>query len=324
MTLSVQRRLRRLRLPMFQAPMFLQSGPDMVIASCQAGIVGAFPSVNARTLDDLEQWLQQITRTLGEDDAPWAMNLMMHRSNSRRDDDLSLAERYRAPLVITALGSPREAVARVHAYGGLVFADVIDTRMAAKAVEAGVDGLVLVAAGAGGHTGQLSGFAFVEEVRRFFSGFVVLGGGISTGRAVRAAEVLGADFAYLGTRFIASEESMADPAYKQMVVDSRGADIVCSDALTGVKANWLRGSLLAAGYDPDNMPAPGAVDISKAVGDAKRWRDVWAAGQGVGAIDDILPVADIVARLEHEYRTASNDRRSPGEGANDASTFRAD
>jgi nitronate monooxygenase len=219
-------------------------------------------------------------------------------------DDLALAERFRAPIVITALGSPRDAVEAVHSYGGLVFADVIDIRLAAKAIEAGVDGLVLVAAGAGGHTGQLSGFAFVEEVRRYFDGLLILGGGISSGRGVRAAQVLGVDFAYMGTRFIASTESMAEPEYKQMVTDSTGADIVCSDALTGVRANWLRGSLVRAGYDPDNMPAAGEIDIIKAAGDAKRWRDVWAAGQGVGAIDEVLPVADIVDRLEREYREA--------------------
>jgi nitronate monooxygenase len=229
---------------------------------------------------------------------------MMHRSNTRRLDDLALAEKYRAPIVITALGSPREAVERVHAWGGVILADVIDIRFAAKAIEAGVDGLVLVAAGAGGHTGQQSGFAFVEEIRRHFDGLLVLGGGISTGRAVRAAEVLGADFAYMGTRFIASEESLADPAYKQMVVDASGADIVCSDALTGVKANWLRASLEAAGYDPANMPEAGNIDVIKAAGDAKRWRDVWSAGQGVGAIDDVLPIAAIVDRLEREYRAA--------------------
>jgi nitronate monooxygenase len=176
--------------------------------------------------------------------------------------------------------------------------------LAAKAIEAGVDGLVLVSAGAGGHTGQLSGFAFVEEVRRYFDGLLILGGGISSGRGVRAAQVLGADFAYMGTRFIASTESMAEPEYKQMVTDSTGADIVCSDALTGVRANWLRGSLVRAGYDPDNMPTAGEIDIIKAAGDAKRWRDVWAAGQGVGAIDEVLPVADIVDRLEREYREA--------------------
>jgi len=296
--------LERLRLPVFQAPMFLQSGPEMVIASCRAGIVGSFPSVNARTLEDLESWLDQITGAVTGEDAPWAMNLMMHRSNARRMDDVALAERYEAPLVITALGSPREVVERVHAYGGRVLADVIDLRYAAKAIDAGVDGLVLVAAGAGGHTGQQSGFAFVQEVRQHFDGIVVLGGGISTGRAVRAAEILGADYAYLGTRFIASAESMADPEYKQMVVDATGSDIVCSDALTGVKANWLRASLVRAGYDPDHMPEAGGIDILKSSSDAKRWRDVWAAGQGVGSVNDILPIADIVARLEREYQEA--------------------
>ncbi len=294
----------RLRLPVFQAPMFLQSGPDMVIASCQAGIVGSFPSVNARSLDDLEQWLDQITTSVTAQHAPWAINLMMHPSNKRRDADLALVARYRAPIVITALGSPRDAVEQVHEYGGLILADVVNQRFAEKAIEAGVDGLVLVAAGAGGHTGQQSGFAFVEEIRRHFDGLLVLGGGISTGRAVRAAEVLGADFAYMGTRFIASNESMADPAYKQMVVDSSGVDIVCSDALTGVKANWLRASLEAAGYDPDHMPEAGAIDITASAGDAKRWRDVWSAGQGVGAVDAVLPIADIVESLYQGYRQA--------------------
>jgi nitronate monooxygenase len=284
--------------------MFLQSGPEMVIASCRAGIVGSFPSVNARTLEDLEAWLDRITGAVSDRDAPWAINLMMHRSNSRRMDDVALAERYRAPLVITALGSPREVVERVHAYGGKVLADVIDLRFVAKAIDAGVDGLVLVAVGAGGHTGQQSGFAFVQEVRQHFDGIVVLGGGISTGRAVRAAEVLGADYAYLGTRFIASEESMADPEYKQMVVDATGSDIICSDALTGVKANWLRASLERAGYDPEHMPEAGEIDILKSSSDTKRWRDVWAAGQGVGSVNDILPIADIVARLEREYQEA--------------------
>ena len=294
----------RLRLPVFQAPMFLQSGPDMVIASCRAGIVGSFPSINARSTADLERWLARISAALTARDAPWAINLMMHRSNARRHQDLALAEKYRAPIVITALGSPREAVERVQAYGGLIFADVIDLRFATKAIAAQVDGLVLVAAGAGGHTGQQSGFAFVEEIRRHFDGLLVLGGGISTGRAVRAAEVLGADFAYLGTRFIASEESMADPAYKQMVVEACGADIVCSDALTGVPANWLRASLEAAGYDPAHRPRAGAIDIGQSAADAKRWRDVWSAGQGVGSVDNILPVAAIVDELERGYRAA--------------------
>lgn len=295
----------QLRIPVIQAPMFLQSGPEMVIASCKAGIVGTFPSVNARTTDELESWLQQITAaTGGEQDGPWAINLMMHRSNTRRLEDLELAVKYRAPLVISALGSPKEAVDAVHGYGGKVFADVIDTRFAAKAVEAGVDGLVLVAAGAGGHTGQQAGFAFVEEVRQFWKGDIVLGGGISSGRGVRAAQVLGANYAYMGTRFIATEESMAVPEYKQMVVDATGADIICSDALTGVKANWLRASLVAAGYDPANMPAGATIDIAASTSDAKRWRDVWSAGQGVGAIHDIVPIAALIDRLEAEYQAA--------------------
>jgi nitronate monooxygenase len=296
--------LERLRLPVFQAPMFLQSGPDMVIASCRAGIVGTFPSFNARTIEELDSWLSRITAEVGDDDAPWAMNLVTHRSNERRFEDLALAEKYRAPLVITALGGPAEVIERVHGYGGRVLADVIDLRFAGKAIAAGVDGLVLVAAGAGGHTGQQSAFAFVTEVRQYFDGMIVLGGGISTGRAVRAAEILGADYAYIGTRFIASQESLAVPEYKQMVVDASGSDIVCSDALTGVKANWLRASLEQAGYDPDNIPEAGEINVLQSSGDAKRWRDVWAAGQGAGAVNDILPIADIVDRLAREYEEA--------------------
>ncbi|RLQ22536.1 nitronate monooxygenase [Seongchinamella sediminis] len=305
MTPTADFSLSQLRIPAFQAPMFLQSGPDMVIAACKAGMVGSFPALNARTSGQLEEWLQRITGELDPVvDAPWAINLMMHRSNARRDEDLALAVKYRAPIVISALGSPRDAVEAVHGYGGSIYADVITVSFARKAIAAGVDGLVLVAAGAGGHTGQLSGFAFVEEVRRFWDGPIVLGGGISSGRAVRAAEVLGANYAYLGTRFIATEESLAVDEYKQMLLAAGGEDIICSDALTGVKANWLRGSLEQAGYDPHNMPQAGDIDITAAAGDSKRWRDVWAAGQGAGAIDDILPVADLVERLVNEYKAA--------------------
>ena len=296
---------QNLRLPLFQAPMFLQSGPAMVIAACKAGILGSFPSPNARSTEDLEAWLKEITAAIDPaTDAAWAINLMMHRSNTRRLDDLALAVKYQAPLVISALGSPREAVEAVHSYGGKVYADVINTGFARKALDAGVDGLVLVAAGAGGHTGQLSGFAFVEEVRQFWDGDIVLGGGIVSGRGIRAAEVLGATYAYMGTRFIATEESMADARYKEMVVNASGSDIICSDAITGVKANWLRPSLEQAGYDPDDMPAPGAIDIIKAAGDAKRWRDIWAAGQGVGSIHEVLPIATLVDQLTAEYRAA--------------------
>ncbi len=295
-----------LRLPLFQAPMFLLSGPDMVIAACKAGVLGSFPTPNCRTTADLEQWLREISAAVDpETDAGWAVNLMMHRSSSRRFEDLDLAVKYQAPLVISALGSPREAVEEVHAYGGKIYADVINPLFARKAIDAGVDGLVLVAAGAGGHTGPMSGFAFGEEVRQFWDGDIVLGGGISSGRGIRAAEVLGADYAYMGTRFIATRESLADPRYKQMVVDADGMDIVCSDSITGVKANWLRASLEQSGLDPDNLPPAGAIDVIKSAADAKRWRDIWAAGQGVGAIHDIISIAELVDRLVEEYRQAS-------------------
>ena len=296
---------QNLRLPLFQAPMLLQSGPAMVIAACKAGILGSFPSPNARSIEDLDAWLKEITDAVDlATDAAWAINLMMHRSNTRRMEDLELAVKYQAPLVISALGSPREAVEAVHGYGGKVYADVINPEFARKALDTGVDGLVLVAAGAGGHTGQLSGFAFVEEVRQFWDGDIVLAGGIVSGRGVRAAEVLGATYAYMGTRFIATEESMADARYKQMVVDASGRDIVCTDAITGVNANWLRPSLEQAGYDPDNLPPPGEIDVIKAAGDAKRWRDIWSAGQCVGSIHDVLPIATLVDRLAAEYHTA--------------------
>lgn len=294
-----------LRLPLFQAPMFLQSGPAMVIAACKAGVLGSFPTPNCRSTEDLEQWLQQITSAVDpQTDAAWAVNLMMHRSNSRRFEDLELAVKYRAPLIISALGSPREAVDAVHGYGGKIYADVINPLFAGKALDAGVDGLVLVAAGAGGHTGPLSGFAFVEEVRQFWDGDIVLGGGICSGRGIRAAEVLGATYAYMGTSFIATEESMADQRYKQMVVEASGMDIVCSDSITGVKANWLRASLEQSGLDPDNLPPPGDIDIIKSAGDAKRWRDIWAAGQGVGSVHEIVSIAELVDRLVAEYQAA--------------------
>jgi len=285
--------------------MFLQSGPAMVIAACRAGILGSFPSPNARSVEQLDQWLNEISTAVNpETDATWAINLMMHRSNTRRFDDLELAARYEAPLIISALGSPREAVEIVHGYGGKVYADVINSEFARKALDSGVDGLVLVAAGAGGHTGQLSGFAFVEEVRQFWDGDIVLGGGISSGRGIRAAEILGATYAYMGTSFIATTESMADQRYKDMVVAASGKDIICSDAITGVKANWLRESLQQAGYDPDDMPPAGAIDVIKAASDPKRWRDIWAAGQGVGSIDKVQSIAALVDQLENEYREA--------------------
>lgn len=292
-------------LPVIQAPMFLLSGPDMVIASCRAGIVGSFPCPNARTVNILDQWLQQITSELSEVPhvAPWALNLVMHRSNPRRHDDLELAIKYRAPIVITALGSPAEAVESVHAYGGKVYADVTTIDFARRAAAVGVDGLALVCCGAGGHTGLMSPFAFVDEVRQFFDGEIILSGAISNGRAIRAAEVLGADYVYMGTRFIPTQESLAQDEYKEMVVEASGADIVTSDSITGVRANWLKGSLEKVGFDVDNMPPPGAINFLEAASDAKRWRDIWAAGQGVGSIDRKQSIAEVVEQLTEEYRS---------------------
>jgi nitronate monooxygenase len=294
---------RQLRLPVIQAPMFLVSGPAMVIAACRAGIIGSFPTQNVRSDEELERWFAEIDANTGARGgcAPCAVNVIVHPSYPRREQDIAAVMKWKPPIVITALGSPRDVVDAIHSYGGIVLADVISERFARKALAAGVDGLVLVAAGAGGHTGPIAGFAFVEEVRRFFAGPLVLGGGIGSGRAIRAAEILGADFAYLGTRFLATDESMASEEQKRMVVASCSADIVCSDAFTGVKANWLRQSIVNHGLDPDRLPG-GEIDFSRQ--DLKRWRDLWSAGQGVGAVDRICPLAEVVAQLEREYHTA--------------------
>jgi nitronate monooxygenase len=286
--------------------MFLVSGPAMVVAACKAGIIGSFPTPNARTSADLDRWLQEIEAGLADcpDAASYAANLVVHRSNPRLAQDLAAVARHRVPLVITALGSPRDVVDVVHGYGGAVFADVNSVQFARKAAASGVDGLVLVAAGAGGHTGQISGFAFVEEVRRFWDGPIVLGGAISTGRGIRAAEVLGADFAYLGTSLLVCSESMAPPEYKQMVVEAGAEDIVPSNGITGVTANWLRASLIKAGYDPSAMPQGKRPDFADAQSDAKAWKHVWSAGQGVGAVKEAAPLAQIVDRLTAEYMEA--------------------
>jgi nitronate monooxygenase len=298
--------LDHLRLPVIQAPMFLLSGPEMVIASCQAGIVGSFPSPNARTIQILDDWLSIITDALANSPkaAPWALNLVMHRSNLRRKEDLRLAVKYRAPIVITALGSPSEAVDAVQSYGGKVYADVTTIEFARRAASAGVDGLALICCGAGGHTGQLSPFAFIDEVRQFFKGEIILSGAIANGRAVRAAQILGADYVYMGTRFIPTKESMAQPDYKAMVVSASGQDIITSDAVTGVKANWLKASLIQAGYDLNNMPPAADINFLEAAGDAKRWRDIWAAGQGVGSVNSQQSIAKVVDQLTNEYEAS--------------------
>jgi nitronate monooxygenase len=297
---------RNLTLPVIGAPMFLISGPEMVIAQARSGMIGSFPTPNARTPAILDSWMQQIAETLASNPAAatWAANLVVHPSNDRLAADLACVLRHKPPLVITALGSPARVVEAVHGYGGLVFADVNSVGFARKAAATGVDGLVLVASGAGGHTGATAGFAFVEEVRQFWSGPIVLGGAISTGHAIRAAEILGADLAYLGTALIACTESMAPRAYKDMVVAARAEDIVPSKGITGVTANWLRPSLVAAGYDPAQMPEDKQPNFENAQDDAKAWKNVWSAGQGVGAVTAIEPMAKIAARLKAEYDAA--------------------
>ncbi len=301
----------RLALPVIAAPMFLVSGPELVLAACRAGVVGCFPTLNARPLAELERWLEQITQELDADRAaghpvaPWAANLIVHRSNPRAADDLAIVLRYQPELVITALGVPTEVVAAVHAYGGLVFADVNSVKYAHKAAAAGVDGLVLLASGAGGHTGALSAFSFVPAVRAFFDGAIVLGGGITNGRGVRAAEVLGADFAYVGTRFIACHESRASADYKQMLVDSTEEDILLSSHFTGVPANYLRPSITKVGMDPDKLGtrAEKKFDHGDAPdgNEARAWRDIWSAGHGVRAIERVQSTAELVAELRADY-----------------------
>lgn len=294
----------RLRLPAIAAPMFLVSGVDMVLAACRAGIIGSFPGNNARSLDELDQWLATINATLPADAPPWAMNIMVHRSYARWEEELELVLKHRPPIVITALGSPATVVDAIHGYGGLVFADVNSLTFAHKAAATGVDGLILVASGAGGHTGPISGFAFAPAVREWFEGTLVLGGGIGSGRAVRAAQVLGADLAYLGTRLIACEESLAVPGYKQMLVEATAEDIVTSAALTGMPANWLKASLLAAGYDTEGLKAKAEINLGRPEDAAKRWRDVWSAGHGAGEVKAIEPLSAIVDEMVADYERA--------------------
>ncbi|MGH1371471.1 MAG: NAD(P)H-dependent flavin oxidoreductase [Cellvibrionaceae bacterium] len=300
---SNQSLISKLKIPAIQAPMFLISGPDMVINACRSGIVGSFPTPNARTNEILDQWMTDIKSALQNDSsaAPWAVNLIVHPSYPRRDADLELILKHKPPIVITALGSPKDVVEKIHAYGGIVLADVISPRFARKAAAAGVDGLVLVSSGAGGHTGYLSPFVFVEEVRQWFDGLLVLGGGIANGAAIHATQTLGADLAYLGTHFIATRESLCQEEYKSMVVDSNSEDIITSDAITGVKANWMKQSLINGGYDPSNMPTQGNIDFGSNGADNKRWKDIWAAGQGVGACKSIASISDVVEQLHQQY-----------------------
>lgn len=300
-----------LRLPVVGAPMFIVSGPDLVIAQCLAGVAGSFPALNARPPELLDEWLSRITETLAAARAtasgpvaPFGVNLILHRSNSRLDHDLAMVVRHRVPFVITSVGPPDEVVAAVHGYGGTVLHDVINLRHARRAMRAGVDGLILVCAGAGGHAGTLSPFALLPEVRAEFDGTILLAGALTSGRAVRAAEVLGADLAYVGTRFIATREANAPDAYKQMIVDSTAEQIVYTPAFTGVHGNYLRPSIERAGLDPDNLTALGEVAIGDHSKRPKQWKDIWGAGQGVGTVADVPPVAELVDRMAREYAEA--------------------
>ena len=295
----------RLSLPLIASPMFIVSQPSLVIAQCRAGVVGSFPSLNARPSGVFEQWLQQLSDQLTEQDAPFAVNLIVHKTNARLEEDLSLCVKYHVPIVITSLGARPEVNDAVHSYGGIVLHDVINDMFARKAVEKGADGLIAVAAGAGGHAGTLSPFALIEEIRAWFDGPLVLSGAIATGRSIAAARMMGADFAYMGSPFIATDEANADPGYKQMIVDSGAGQIVYSDYFTGVHGNYLRPSIEAAGLDPDKLPSAADMDFgSIADGGKKAWRDVWGAGQGIGVIRKIQPAASFIEQLKKEYQAA--------------------
>jgi nitronate monooxygenase len=299
----------RLRLPVVAAPMFLVSGPELVTAACRAGVIGSFPTQNCRTVGDLDRWMGVITDELTScsptHTAPWAANVVTHSSNARLHEDLRLIAQYKPEIVITALGSPRPVMEVVKGYGGIVIADVVNLTLARKAAAVGVDGMACVAAGAGGHTGHLSPFAFVSAVRDFFDGTIIMGGGISDGYGVAGAITAGANLVYMGTRFLAAAESMAETEYKQMIVDSGPDDLIVSAAITGTPASWLRPSLIANGLDPDNLATATEQKDYTAGDDAlKRWKDVWAAGQGLETIREIESVAAIVLKIEDEYRHA--------------------
>ncbi|MFZ7944072.1 MULTISPECIES: NAD(P)H-dependent flavin oxidoreductase [Bacillaceae] len=304
----------QLRLPVIAAPMFLVSGTELVKNCCLNGVIGSFPAPNARPIEVLDQWMGQLNQELEkarENDphrkiAPWAMNMVVHSSYSRLQDELALIKKHKPQLVITSLGSPKHVVDIVHEYGGFVFSDVSDLKFAKKAAEAGVDGLILVASGAGGHAGQINSFAFVDMVRTFWDGIIVLAGSISTGKSILAAQAAGADLAYMGTRFIVATESMANQDYREMLVEATQDDIILTDAFSGINANMLKPSIKKAGLDPDQLMKKENVnfdDMQKET-NAKAWRDIWSAGHGVGAIDRIESTADIINRLEAEYEEA--------------------
>ena len=302
----------RLRIPVIGAPLFIISNPKLVIAQCKAGIVGSFPALNARPQSQLDEWLDEITSELAAYDAahpdapsaPFAVNQIVHRSNDRLLADLATCEKYQVPLVITSLGARVELNDAVHGWGGQTLHDIINVRFARKALEKGADGLIPVCAGAGGHAGRLSPFALVPEIRAFFDGPIALSGSIATGGGVAAAQAIGADFAYIGSAFIATEEARASDDYKQAIVDGHADDIVYSSLFTGVHGNYLRRSIENAGLDPDNLPESDPSQMNFGSGEAKAWKDIWGSGQGIGAVEQVLPAATYVDRLAAEYEAA--------------------
>jgi nitronate monooxygenase len=302
-------RKEQLVLPVFASPMFLVSNPELVIACCKAGIVGSFPSLNARSVDLFKEWMDSINRELAvfqaddpaEPIAPWAVNLVIHNTTKRYEQDLEAIREFQPPIVITSLGNPAKVVEVVHGYGGYVFSDVINIQHAKKVAENGVDGLILVCGGAGGHAGTLNSFAFLAAVREFWDGMIALAGGISNGHEILAARILGADFAYMGTKFIAASESLASQDYKKMLIDSTIEDVVYTDAFSGVKANYLIPSIRNAGLNPEDLQKKENIDFSFLQAGVKAWKDIWSAGQGVGQIKKVQSVQEIVDNLQLEY-----------------------
>jgi nitronate monooxygenase len=305
----------RLRLPVIGSPLFIVSGPELVIAQCKAGVVGSFPSLNARPVSQLDEWLAEITETLADYDrahpdapsAPFAVNQIVHKTNNRLEEDVELCAKYKVPVMITSLGAREDVNAAAHAWGGVVLHDIINDRFARKAIEKGADGLIPVAAGAGGHAGVLSPFAIIQELREWFDGPIALSGAIANGRAVLAAQAMGADLAYVGSAFVATQEARAAQGYKDMIVASRGDDIVYTNLFTGVHGNYLRPSIVKAGLDPDDLPTADPSKMNFGSGgnqEAKAWRDIWGCGQGIGAVKHVPTAGELVARLADEYEAA--------------------
>ena len=304
--------LQNLPLPMIGSPLFIISNPKLVIEQCKAGVVGSMPALNARPAELLDEWLKEITETLAaynlanpdKPAAPFAINQIVHKSNDRLDQDMALCAKYKVPIIITSLGAREDVNNAVHAWGGIVLHDIINNKFAKKAIEKGADGLIAVAAGAGGHAGVKSPFALIQEIREWFDGPIALSGAIASGDAVLAAQAMGADFGYIGSAFIATTEALASDAYKQMIVDSNSDDIVYSNLFTGVHGNYLRGSIVAAGMDPDKLPESDPSAMNFGGSSAKAWKEIWGSGQGIGAVREVVPAKQLVERLAREYQAA--------------------